>query len=192
MYVVLAPHLNDEGGHNSGWIEEYKGVPMLFAQNERFCLALACSVNWIKRSVGYVGNSDGWTDISRHKKMEWEYTNTDDGNIALTGEIDLSKSSEFLLALGFGRKPTEAANHAWGSILDGFDYAKKLYIQGWESWVKCLYKVDGRNFKSSAAVLRMHEAKSFPGGVIASLSVPWGNIKGDSSKGGYHAYGRGI
>ena len=186
LYVLLAPHLNDEGNHNSGWIEEYKGVPMLFAQSEGLCLALACSSNWVKRSVGYVGNSDGWMDINQHKKMEWQYTNADDGNIALTGEIDLSHGSEFLLALGFGRNANEAANHARGSILDGFDSAKKSYMQGWEGWMKSLSKVDGKNFKISAAVLRMHESKSFPGGVIASLSIPWGNTKGDSTKGGYH------
>ncbi len=168
------------------WIEDYKGVPMLFAQSQGLCLALACSSNWVKRSVGYVGNSDGWMDINQHKKMEWQYTNADDGNIALTGEIDLSHGSEFLLALGFGRNANEAANHARGSILDGFDSAKKSYMQGWEGWMKSLSKVDGKNFKISAAVLRMHESKSFPGGVIASLSIPWGNTKGDSTKGGYH------
>ena len=32
----------------------------------------------------------------------------------------------------------------------------------------------------------MHEAKAFPGGVIASLSIPWGETKGDDDKGGYH------
>ena len=38
----------------------------------------------------------------------------------------------------------------------------------------------------SAAVLRVHESKSFRGGVIASLSIPWGFEKGDDDLGGYH------
>ena len=38
----------------------------------------------------------------------------------------------------------------------------------------------------SAAVLRIHESKSFRGGVIASLSIPWGFNKGDDDLGGYH------
>ena len=186
LYVILAPHLNDEGSHNSAWAGDYKGVPMLFAHNKGLSLALACSTNFLKRSVGYVGNSDGWTDIHDHKKMEWEYTNAEDGNVALTGEIDLSTGNDFLLALGFGRNPNEAASHAWGSILEGFDSCKKMYIQGWQNWLKGLNNVGGRNFKTSASVLRMHEAKSFPGGIIASLSIPWGEIKGDSFRGGYH------
>ncbi|WP_299326343.1 hypothetical protein [uncultured Maribacter sp.] len=34
----------------------------------------------------------------------------------------------------------------------------------------------------SAAVLRMHEAKNFPGGIIASLSIPWSGTKGDTHR----------
>lgn len=186
LYVLLAAHLDDKGNQNSGWTGEYKGVKMIFAQKDGLYLALACSANWLKRSVGYVGNSDGWTDISQHKEMEWEYTNADNGNIALTGEIDLSKGAGFLLALGFGQNPEEAANHARGSILEGFESAKKWYIDGWQQWMKGLGNVNGKYFKISAAVLRLHESKTFPGGVIASLSIPWGETKGDSTKGGYH------
>jgi glucoamylase len=36
------------------------------------------------------------------------------------------------------------------------------------------------------AVLRSHESKDFLGGVIASLSIPWGFNKGDEDLGGYH------
>ncbi|MEP6684805.1 MAG: glycoside hydrolase family 15 protein, partial [Parafilimonas sp.] len=186
LYALLAPHLNNKGDNNTGWTDEYKAIPMLFAQSENLCLAIACSAPWLKRSVGYIGNSDGWTDINKHKKMEWEYANADNGNIALTGEIDVSKSGNFLLAISFGRNPAEAASHAWGSLLEGFESAKKTYIKNWEQWFKGLHDLKGKIFKVSASVLRMHEAKAFPGGVIASLSIPWGEIKGDDDKGGYH------
>ena len=46
---------------------------------------------------------------------------------------------------------------------------------------------DGRGLEEiSATVLRMHEDKRFPGGMIASLSIPWGFNKGDDDLGGYH------
>ena len=38
----------------------------------------------------------------------------------------------------------------------------------------------------STAVLKMHQAKLFPGGMIASLSIPWGFSKSDDDLGGYH------
>lgn len=186
LFALVAPHLNDKGNNNCGWIGEYKGIPMLFAKNDGLFLAMACSNNWLKRSVGFVGTSDGWTDLHQHKKMEWLYTNADGGNIALTGEIDISATNNFLLAISFGRNADEAANHARASLLDGFKSSKKFYIKSWQVWLKELHDLKGKIFKESASVLRLHESKSFPGGIIASLSTPWGEIKGDDDDGGYH------
>lgn len=186
LYVLLAPHLNNHGAKNNGWIGEYKGAQMLFAESDGLCLALACTSKYIKRSVGYVGTSDGWTDLHQHKKMEWEYSHADDGNIALTAEIDLSENTEFILALGFGKNADEAANHAAGSLLDGFDSLKNSYIKSWNEWIKTLKHLPAKNYRISASVMRMHEAGTFPGGVVASLSIPWGETKGDNDTGGYH------
>ena len=136
LFALLAPHLNDKGDNNCGWIDEYKGMPMLFAKNAGLFLAMACSVNWLKRSVGFVGTSDGWTDLHQHKKMEWQYTNADNGNIALTGEIDVPSTNKFLLVISFGRNAEEAANHARASILDGFKSAKKILYKKLECLVE--------------------------------------------------------
>lgn len=185
LFALLAPHLNNEGGHNTGWVGQYKGVEMLFAHNGNIALAMACSSKWVKRSVGFVGASDGWRDIRQHGKLEWEYDLATNGNVALTGEIDLTEK-DFVLAISFGRTYLEAANHARASILNGFETAKRKYIQEWQTWQDTLPNIPASNFKMSAAMLRMHEAKNFPGGIIASLSIPWGGTKGDSDKSGYH------
>lgn len=186
LFVLLAPHLNNQGGDNTGWVGEYKGIPMLFAQSNGLSLALACSSEWLKCSAGYVGTSDGWTDLNQHKNMTWEYGSAEHGNIALTGEIDISQKGDFVLALGFGRTPSEAGNCARSSLLEGFESAKKRYVEEWEKWLQGLLDIKGKNLKVSAAVLRMNEAKTFPGGIIASLSIPWGEAKGDNDIGGYH------
>ncbi len=46
---------------------------MLFAERDGYALALACSAPWANHSVGFVGVSDGWQDLSAHKRMEWNY-----------------------------------------------------------------------------------------------------------------------
>ena len=188
LYVLLAPHIFNRGTENHGWIGDYKGTPMLFATYNDLTLALACSVSWIKRSVGYTGTSDGWHDLQQHKEMQWEYEETGAGNITLTAQIDISQQHDFTLAVGFGRTATEAGNRALASILDGFEMAKERYIDEWEQWQKLLWKGKsfGSKLKTSAAVLRMNEAKSFPGGIIASISIPWGTVRGDDDLGGYH------
>ena len=45
LYVLLAPHLGNAGWHNTAWVGDYKGVPMLFAQRDGFVLAVASAPN---------------------------------------------------------------------------------------------------------------------------------------------------
>ena len=66
LYALLAPHLGNQGGNNTAWLDYYKGMPMLFAQRENITLALACSTPWIRRSAGFVGYSDGWQDLNQN------------------------------------------------------------------------------------------------------------------------------
>jgi glucoamylase len=192
LYVLLAPHLGNHGAGNTAWVQDYKGLPVLNAQREEVALSLACSTPWLKRSVGFVGVSDGWQDVSQHKQMLWEYEHADDGNLALTAEIDLAAcNGEFILVLGFGLTPAEASLRARASLEDGFDSACDEYVQEWQDWQKGLGSppillTKPNLYRTSAAVLRTHEAKRFPGGMIASLSIPWGFDKGDEDMGGYH------
>jgi glucoamylase len=193
LHVLLAPHLGNQGCGNTASVGEFEGTPLLFAQRDGNSLALACSAPWAKRSVGYVGASDGWQDLKAHKQMTWEFTRAENGNVALTGEIDLSKSEgSFVLALGFGSNPDEAARNAIDSLRDGFRKTKLEYIAGWEQWMKkrTSIKTNGADPGDlsliSLAVLRTHESKTAPGGLIASLSFPWGASQGDADQGGYH------
>ncbi len=196
LYVLLAPHLGNRGYGNTAWVGDYKGIPMLFAKREAsaLALALACSAPWGRRSVGFVGASDGWQDLSQHKKMIWEYDRAENGNVALTGEVDLlSCEGEFLVVVGFGRNFSEAGHRALASLLDGFKAAHEKYVRKWQAFQSTFLPMkegggeDERNlYRISTAVMRIHESKRFPGSLIASLSVPWGFAKGDDDLGGYH------
>ncbi|MCL4535890.1 MAG: glucan 1,4-alpha-glucosidase [Bacteroidetes bacterium] len=197
LYVLLAPHLGNQGAGNTGLVGDTKGTPMLFAEREGFALALASSASWLKRSAGFVGTSDGWQDLRAHKQMAWTYARAEDGNVALTGEIDLrAAGGTFLLALGFGTRIQEAGHLARAALQDGFDASLNEYIEEWQQWQNRLLHLgeraerqgDGKldYYRVSAAVLRTHEAKDFRGGIIASLSIPWGADKGDHDLGGYH------
>jgi len=192
LYALLAPHLVNRGAHNTAWLGDYKGRQMLFAQGRSSALALACSAPWRARSVGFVGVSDGWQDLRQHFALAWNYDIAENGNVALTGEIDLAScGGEFVLALGFGRRPQEAAHRVIASLNDGVDRALADYTAGWRIWQEGLLPLDrpmanANTYRVSTAVLRTHEASSFPGGIIASLSIPWGFSKGDEDLGGYH------
>ena len=193
LYVLLAPHLGNHGGGNTAWVGDFEGTPILFAERNGNALALACSIPWSNRSVGYVGTSDGWQDLSAHKQMTWKYSRAENGNVALTAEIDLIKANgDFVLALGFGKDPDEAGRNAIASLHNSFDKTKRDYITGWQEWFKTHASKKKSELSSSdlsqisLAVLRTHESKTAPGAIIASLAIPWGFSKGDNDQGGYH------
>ena len=181
LYVVLAPHLGNTGANNTAWVGDYKGIPMLFAERDGHALALACSAPWLKRSAGFVGVSDGWQDLNQHYLMDWTYDRAENGNVALTGEIDLSAAEDgFTLALGFGTNTFEAGLRALTSLLDGFEAARTIYIKQWQDWLSTLRPLGEPTashekagiYRVSAAVLRTHESKRFPGALIVMTSSP--------------------
>ncbi len=192
LYALLSPHLANCGNGNTGWVGDYKGVPMFLAERDGTALALASSAPWRKMSVGFVGSSDGWQDLSAHFQMDWEYQRAENGNIACTGEIDLAAcNGEFVLALGFGGIWSEAGQQVRSSLFEDYDELRHHYVRHWKAWQDTLLKLDQPKreldlYRSSTAVLRTHESKDFLGGVIASLSIPWGFNKGDEDLGGYH------
>ncbi|MCW5620399.1 MAG: glucan 1,4-alpha-glucosidase [Burkholderiales bacterium] len=193
MFALCAPHLANGGGDNTAWLGEMRGRPMLFAERNGAALAMACSIAWHKRSVGFVGCSDGWQDLWRHHRMEWSYDRATRGNVALTGEVDLDAcGGEFSIAIGFGRSFSEAAHRVAASLFDGFDQAAAEYARHWQAWQHTLRPLAGGTpqvrdlYRLSTAVVRTHESQHFPGAFIASLSIPWGASKGDGDLGGYH------
>jgi glucoamylase len=192
LYALLSPHLANFGSGNTGWVGDYKGMPMFFAERDGTALALGSSAPWKKMSVGFVGTSDGWQDLSGHFEMEWEYQRAENGNLACTGEIDLAAcNGEFVLALGFGAMGSEAGQQVRSCLLEDYSEVRQHYVFHWKNWQDTLIKLDEPKreydlYRTSTAVLRTHESKDFLGGIIASLSIPWGFNKGDEDLGGYH------
>jgi glucoamylase len=154
---------------------------------------MACSSGFSRRSVGYVGASDGWQDLMRDYKMDWEFRAAENGNIALTGEIDLPDNNEFMIAVAFGRSYQTTATKVFQSLSEPFEQHAQRYVRQWQRAVvnpKFDFSGDtsdgGGMYRLSRAVLLAHEDKVFQGALVASMSIPWGEAKGDGDVGGYH------
>ncbi|MBV8440270.1 MAG: glucan 1,4-alpha-glucosidase, partial [Hyphomicrobiales bacterium] len=191
LFALLAPHLVNGGAHNTGWRGDYKGHPMLFASGGGTLLAMAGDLPFLASSVGFVGFSDGWQLLSRHRQLTEQYDTATDGNVALTGELAIGADGLAHLALGFGRTSAEAAFHARKSLQTPFETILNDYAAGWRAFQAGLRTMERRahghnTYRVGTVVLHSHEAPTFPGGVIASLSIPWGFNKGDDDLGGYH------
>jgi len=191
FYLYLTPHLRNEGVGNEAWVEDYKGMPMLFASGGGLSLALACDRGWRQRTVGFTGVSDGFRDVREHYSLTNLYDYAGLGNVQLFAEPAMD-DGECIIAMGFGHTPYDAAQQALSSLLDGFDLSMEQYVHEWKSWHHSLAgkrrsnAIKAKYLRESAAALRISESRKYPGGIIASLSVPWGEARGVNDGLGYH------
>lgn len=186
LYALLAAHLENQGAGNTAWVGAYKGQPGLFAARGAAALCLLTNTGFRDRSVGFVGASDGWQDLVRHGRLTWHFDRAENGNVALTGELQLEQGVT-VLALAVARDPDEAAHHARAALAEDFEAVAASYVEPWRAWQAQLYPAQHRAlYPVSAMVVRTHQARSFPGAIVASLSVPWGFAQGDGDLGGYH------
>lgn len=181
LVVMAAPHLGTEGRDNVAWVDG-----ALFAHHHGHVLCLTANGELLSPSAGIVGVSDGWQDLQEHGTLTWAYTKAGPGNVALSAAL---AEPEGVLALGFSDTARGAWTLARSSLAEGVDAARRECLSGWETWGARLQLPAptpdlGHLAQFSAAVLRMHEDRTYPGAIVASLSTPWGDHTG--SLGGYH------
>jgi glucoamylase len=192
LFVLCAPHLEIGGAGNNGYIADANGQCILMAQKGSKWMALGATVPFSHLSCGYVGASDGWTDLHDNFRMDWEFDCASDGNIALTGELNLDKDREFTLGLAFGDSEHRAVANLLQSLGTPFDEHLARYTMQWDEAASHLRPLKSASFdkgnlySSSYSLLLAHEDKSFAGALIAALSIPWGEAMGDHDEGGYH------
>jgi len=191
LFVLLAPHLKGTGNNNSAQWCGLNGRKLFHANRGDIDMTFGCEPDFTRRSVGFVGSSDGWRDLMDNFKMDWEFDHAENGNIALTAEIDLSGGMECTLGVGFGRTPHSASAHLLQALATSFARQRERYIGQWQ---KARGELDlsadtgdgGSLIRLSRCVLLAHEDKTYQGAFVASLSIPWGETKDDADQGGYH------
>ncbi|HRP05662.1 MAG TPA: glycoside hydrolase family 15 protein, partial [Opitutaceae bacterium] len=149
--------------------------------------------DFVRRSVGYVGASDGWQDLMDNFRMDWQFATVKEGNIALTGEVDLRGGNEFSIAIALGGSSQSTVAKLMQSLAEPFDVHRKAYVRQWQRAMVgeqhdfTAHTFDGGNlYRLSRCLLLAHEDKTFQGAIVASMSIPWGESKDDKDLGGYH------
>ena len=192
LYALCAPHLGMGGWGNNASVVDIAGRKILTAEKDGTWLALAATVPFSRLSCGYVGQSDGWTDLAADFRMDWEFDRATDGNLALTGELDLGDRREFTMGLAFGDGLHSAVTTLLESLAVPFGEQRERYTDQWNRSCRRLLPLEtaasdgGDLYHGSYSLLLAHEDKTYPGAFIASLSIPWGESKDDDDRGGYH------
>ena len=193
LYVLCAPHLNVGGLHNSAQVASEAGKDIFLAHCQNTHLALGVSTAFSRLSCGFVGVNDGWQDLQDNFQMDYGFDAALDGNIALLGKVDLSQGERFTLALAFGATEHSAATVLVQSLSIPFELQVADFCEQWgrsvkhEEALESLTFDEGQLYHRSHALLLAHEDKTYPGAMVASLSIPWGQAKNDEQgEGGYH------
>jgi glucoamylase len=195
LYVLVAPHLGATGYGNRAMVAWHRGRNVLWAERSPFALALAAVDHnqqdaIVRGSAGYVGASDGWQDFARNRAMTWHYPAAGPGNVALMTEL----RRHCTLALGFASGCEAATTLAVSSLMQPFANLLVGQTAHWTEWhrrcgeccarpVKAPKELEDQ-FVASTMVLRSHLDKTYPGAMVASLSIPWGDS--GNERGGYH------
>ncbi|MFZ5818256.1 MAG: glycoside hydrolase family 15 protein [Bacillota bacterium] len=192
VYVHASPRLDCGGWGNNGYVVEVAGRELLVAERNGLWLAIGATIPFRRLTVGYIGQSDGYTDLMTNFRLDWSFDRALEGHIGLTGELDLLQGKEFTLGLAFGDSLQAAVVTLFQALGHPFEHRRQLFLEQWLEAHRTALPLEGhscdggRLYRRSHALLRSHEDKTFPGALIASLSIPWGHALGDDAAGGYH------
>jgi glucoamylase len=192
LYVLADPALSNTGDDDRG---ERRGRTLV-AWDAKNASALRTVPALRRGSTGYMGASDGWTDLRDDHRMDWTYAAaTAPGNVVQAGATALTGlrgHRRLTLALAFAPRPGAAARTARAALRTGFPRAARAYAAGWHRYLDGLRPrprsaaAIGRLYDASLMVMAATEDKTARGALIAAPSMPWvwGNIAGYS--GPYH------
>ena len=192
----------DNGGGDSATIDSSTGrpIPVTFdtatatnAVNRDYAqpvyVALDASTSFSEITVGFAGAaSDGLVQLDASRTLTQLFTDASNGNVVATVQVSLPPNGTFTLALGFGSTQAEAVAAAQTSLDTGFQKVRKSYEDGWADYDASLQAppsslpgIKKKRVKElsdiyylSANLVKAAEDKTFPGAIVKSLALPWG------------------
>ncbi|MCB9253928.1 MAG: hypothetical protein H6617_04535 [Bdellovibrionaceae bacterium] len=196
-------YLHKPAAANSLFGDSAQSEPELLAGEENGVFSawqvVRVSKGWKKKSVGYVGKSDGFTDLQSDFKMDYAFESAPQGNVALTGQIDIPSevgSYDFSVSIHFAAEKEAALKKVERSP----EASLQKYVASWRNYLGGLKLLtDSRSPRrrrrleeTSILVLKTSEDKTYPGAGVASLSHPWGETQTENEhvnpygNSGYH------
>ncbi len=196
LYALYDPSLDNNGMDDRGRTSGHT----LVASDAKVGSALVAHPRFGATSTGYLGTSDGWTDLRDDQRLDHTYDAAGPGNIVqigrITGVTGRPGHRAARLSLGFGGTGATARRVAHAAAGTPFGTTEQRYDGGWHRWLRSLKAVPAsaagirREYLASALVVAAAEDKRHPGAFVASPTAPW--VWGDevpdlsSPSGAYH------
>ena len=195
LYALYDPSLSNDGMDDTGRSQD----DALVAEDAGAASALVAAPAFTATSSGYLGTSDGWTDLRDDYQMDWRFPSAPAGNVVQTGRTPVNGmpgNQHLTLSLGFGGTAAAALGTARTSLGTGFGAVAAQYAAGWHAYLRGLTQAprslrtatERTTYQVSAMVLAAHEDKTFRGAYVASPTMPWvwGANTLENPSGAYH------
>ncbi|HWA24797.1 MAG TPA: glycoside hydrolase family 15 protein [Lacunisphaera sp.] len=193
LFFSLVPQLGNQGEDNHGRVLRDRGTLLLAASRGRIALAAVCSVPWCGAVAAPARGHPARRALARSGTLVRGAKVSAATGAELLGEIATERAAEgVVVAIGFGDSVASAACHVRAALGGDWIAARRDFESGWRRFQASCRPRAGvpravtRSYRISTAVLRTHESKEFPGAIIASLSIPWGNSRGSHDLDAYH------
>ncbi len=191
IYSYLDTALANTGSQDKAWYQD----GLLQASDGNAALTLLTVPAAQQVSVGFVGVSDGLTELRQQGKLTgYQHSGEQAGNVAATslhGTLQKGQQLSFDQIIGFGADTTQSTQQAQATASRPLAEVLKAYngegdAIGWQDYLQQLPQLEalsaqatdqGKLLYSSALVLKAQEDKTHAGAFIASLSNPWGEVK---------------
>lgn len=203
VYVYLDPALGNTGSHDSASVSQQQ----IHASEAEYHLTLQSQPAFVQANVGFVGSSDGLTELKQQGQLQQWYQSTGAtaGNVAALAQLPAvakGQTAQWDLVLGFGQNQQQSQQSVSSTYSRGLDKVLANYLGegeaiGWQDYLASLPQLtsmqqssmdQGKLLYASALVLKAQEDKTHAGALIASLSNPWGEVKSaEQSQTGYKA-----
>src|SRR5689334_3374554 len=123
LYVLADPALSNTGDDDRG-----RGMT---AWDAKGASAIAADPPLGRSSSGYMGTSDGWTDLESDHRMDWTYDADDPGNVVQLAatRLDGVRKRHLTLAVAFDPTASGAAKTAAASLRAPFKSTADRYAQ---------------------------------------------------------------
>jgi glucoamylase len=179
LYLLHDPALDMTGDDDTG--RTGPSGSLLSADGGPVASAVRTRPAMTRASSGYLGVSDGWSDLRDDHVMDWTYAAAQPGNVVQTGRVPVNGTSRrsVTVAIGFGATEDAALGTASASLAAGFASLRAAYERGWDRYLDRTREVPRslRRWRAewdvSRMVLAASEDKTYRGGFVASPGKPW-------------------
>jgi glucoamylase len=180
LYLLYTPRIGNDGAGDLSSVRD--GVAEAWDERAGAYTALVASPDPGLITTGYTRKNDLAADLAPDYRVDATYVDTTrPGRLAIGMELPTVGAST--IALGFGKHREDARAAASGSLTRGFEAVAQSYMQGWAGYLDTLVHPYPNLplYDESLAAIKSHADKNHYGALVASVAVPWGHTRPDTS-----------